>query len=321
MNVSDLNARSRWLPRSRWPGIVAVALGVGVAVAWNVMRPRVVLAAGTPLSSDSDGDGLPNVLEPEFGCDAYHVDTDGDGYSDTEELARRSSPSQSSSIPGNAPASLGLAVTANGLNFRLVTMIYLADGSLTNKTLKLGVIKSSTPVYLPKAALGTSASLTVVPAAVPGQLVAVYESPLSATILRGSGAAAVFSMLSGPGGLKVADAVNLAKISDVVCQRFVLTTQPGGSTGTTLQVSSQQGTGAGGVVFKPIAGGSPPATWTPGEICNQTTSLVGYSGAAAIEEVVAAGCESGWDAYCDPTCSASVGTTITILDPAVLVGG
>lgn len=312
-------AFSRRHPWGRWSAVAAIALGAGAAIAWNVLQPRVVHAAGLPTGSDSDGDGLPDKLELAHGCDPYLVDSDFDGVSDAEEFARHSSPSNGSQLPGASAASVGMGITANGAKLRFVTAIYIADGVLNDKQLKLGVVKSSTPVYLPKTALGTSTNVTVVPASVPGQLVLVYEAPITAAILRG-GDASIFSVLTGPGGVKAADAVNLALIDSTFCQRFILTTQSGGSPGTTLQTSPHGG-GAGGVVFKPVGGSSPPATWTPGEICNQTTQLVGYSGGAAVQEVVGAYCETGWDAYCDPSCAASVGTTITLLDPAVLVGG
>jgi hypothetical protein len=119
--------------------------------------------------------------------------------------------------------------------------------------------------------------------------------------------------------MKIADAVNLVRIDGVVCQRFLLIDTPGGSPGTTLQVSGS--THAGGVVIQPIGGTTAPATWSAGEICSQSTQFVGFVGGAAIEEVVEAHCESGWDAYCDPGCAASVGSTITLVDPGVLVGG
>lgn len=38
------------------------------------------------LKSDSDSDGLEDILEIAFGTDPHNVDTDGDGYSDKEEL-------------------------------------------------------------------------------------------------------------------------------------------------------------------------------------------------------------------------------------------
>ncbi len=318
MSGSDLGADAHRASWARWSSIAALALGVGAAVAWNLSRPRVVHAAVVGASADADGDGLPNTLEHALGTDPYLVDSDADGISDSEEFARHSSPSKSWDTPGSATASIGMGITLEGVSLRTVTVIYLADGDLNSKVLKLGLVSKGLPVYLPKVVMGSVSNLTIVPASIPGQLVAVYDCPISPAVLRATGSASLFSILTGPGGVKVADAVNISRLSGAICQRFVLTTQTGGSPGMTMQVA---GPISGGTVFRPIGGSSPPATWTPGEICNQGTQLVGYSGGASVQEVVSANCESGWDAFCDPSCAASVGSTITILDPAVLVGG
>jgi len=44
-------------------------------------------------------------------------------------------------------------------------------------------------------------------------------------------------------------------------------------------------------------------------------------GPVIVQEVVDAGCEEGWDAYCDPGCAATIGTTVETLDPGALIGG
>ncbi|MCE9593024.1 MAG: thrombospondin type 3 repeat-containing protein [Planctomycetes bacterium] len=323
MSGSDLCASShrihggQW---ARWSTAVAIALGVGAAIAVHAASPRVVNATTLPVASDPDGDGLSTDLELAFGTDPYNVDSDGDGVSDAEELARHSSPTNSSDLPGSATASVGMGVTAYGAGVKVISAVYVADGTLNAKSLKLGLVKSATPVTLPKSALGSDTKLTVVPASTPGQLVVVYECPVSASVFRtSSGAVSLYSLLTGPSGLKVADAINLVRIDGVLCQRLVLTTQSGGSPGNSIQVAGPLQTG--GVVFKPIGGGTAPATWAPGAICSQTTKLVGYSGGSSVNEVTAASCETGWDAFCAPSCAASVGSTVMILDPAVLVGG
>ena len=75
--------------------------------------------------------------------------------------------------------------------------------------------------------------------------------------------------------------------------------------------------------FQRPVGGSPiPDGWVSGSLCFQQVEVVGFSGPVVKQEVIAAGCQDGWDGYCDPAgCDASVGTTFETLDPGVLLGG
>jgi hypothetical protein len=81
------------------------------------------------------------------------------------------------------------------------------------------------------------------------------------------------------------------------------------------------GTGVKGV-YKPLGPGSQPqpVQSTPGQICAQTTVVVGVLGAVITEEIIAADCVPGWDAHCSAGCQGTVGGTIRFVDPATLLG-
>ena len=65
----------------------------------------------------------------------------------------------------------------------------------------------------------------------------------------------------------------------------------------------------------------PPALWSLGQICYQKSSPVGAAGMLVTHEVTRADCMDNWDAACPSTCTSSVGTTFTDIDPLALIGG
>jgi hypothetical protein len=67
----------------------------------NPLDPRS--KPGTPApGGDSDSDGVPESLEALYGLDPENSDTDGDGFSDGEELAAMTNPKNPESNPGEA---------------------------------------------------------------------------------------------------------------------------------------------------------------------------------------------------------------------------
>ncbi|WP_158058199.1 hypothetical protein [Halorussus halophilus] len=70
--------------------LLVVATGVGTAFALDVDGDGIAgtdeLGETNPFSGDTDGDGLDDDTEYEFGSDPTVADTDGDGLSDREEL-------------------------------------------------------------------------------------------------------------------------------------------------------------------------------------------------------------------------------------------
>lgn len=295
--------------------LAALALGSFAAMALWFADPPVVHALGTA-DTDSDADGLSDHLEQAIGTDPYIGDSDLDGFGDSEEYARHSSPVKHWETPRDEDVSLGMGATSESNGLHAITTMYVKDGTLTGKTITFGVMVAGKMTTLPTGYWTANSTLTTVPAAVPGELVAVLDVKLNPALLRRTGSGSIWTILSGPGVI-AADALNLTEHSGIVLQRLNLVTQPGGSPGTQMVVPQ-----ANGAVFRPLGGTAPPPSWSAGAICNQTTDVVGYSGATVTEEVTSAACETGWDSYCDTAnCSASVGTTIQTIDPAVLAGG
>lgn len=58
------------------------------------------------IDPDSDGDGIPDLLEHLLGTNLLNVDTDGDGFSDLEEILAGTNPLLSGSYPGRDPSIL-----------------------------------------------------------------------------------------------------------------------------------------------------------------------------------------------------------------------
>lgn len=264
---------------------------------------------------DDDGDGLSTTLELVIGTDPFFPDSDVDGYADAEEYARHSDPISPWSTPLNAEVSVGMGATKSPDGIHAIAVMYVQDGDISDNQLSLGMMINGVMMPIPAFVIGTP-TITTVPTCVPGELVLVYEYVLNPCIMRRTGEASIFTTL-GAGTTVGADALNLKLSATVVLQRLEVVSEPGNSPGTTV-MSSQS---AGGSVFRPLGGSMIPAGWTAGEICSQTTTTVGYTGAAVTQEVTSASCQGGWDAYCDPGCAATVGTTIHTVDPGVLAGG
>lgn len=82
--------------------------------------------------ADSDGDGLTNRSEYEWGTDPNNPDTDGDGVSDGEEAAAGSSPTNASSKPQAARVlasmqEIDFAMAAGGANPDPVTLLLMSS--------------------------------------------------------------------------------------------------------------------------------------------------------------------------------------------------
>jgi hypothetical protein len=297
------------------------ALSAAVGAAWwaaGVGGEQVLHAQGDP-SLDSDGDGLLDRLEVVIGTSAAAADSDGDSFSDAEELARHSDALDAACIPSGAGSSIGMDAFQDELGVHAVTVVYLHDGRTRGKVINFGGRIGTSMAPVSQQALRGGASARVLPAR-NGEAKLLVLDPLfdPQTVILGRGFS-LFATLSAAGSYLAADACNLAVIGFDI---FELVPAPGVSlpSGPAQTGSTGGGIGIGGV-YRPIGPGDGSPNYVQGEICAQTTVIVGVIGAVVTQEVVAADCVPGWDAHCTPGCEATVGTTLKAVDPAALIGG
>jgi hypothetical protein len=152
--------------------------------------------------------------------------------------------------------------------------------------------------------------------AVPGSKVLVVDPVVASSSVQQLGSMSFFATLSYQGQNVAAGVLNLAAVDGEFFEH-VITAFRDPATGANFTF----GSGIKGV-YKPItAGPGPqPIQSTPGQICAQTTVVVGVLGAVVTEEVIAAACVPGWDAHCSGGCDGTVGSTVKFIDPGALVG-
>lgn len=293
-----------------------LTLGVvcSVALLAASLRPRGLDASGGAYESDPDRDGLVSAQEAVLGTSPTCFDSDGDGYSDAEELARKSSPLDPASTPGPKDLEIGMTLRGQGGLLYLVAAIYAAEGGLQGTTLSFGVLAGDRLVGLAPHSFLAAGRVVVVPGSAPGSRVAVLEVPIHPAAVHAIGELTFMGMVgrASTGTVVAADARTIHSDGTLV---YLLQNHVGATSGMV-----QQGPGS---VYLPIPpGGSNdiPVTATPGEICFQATQVVGVVGPVLVQEVVSADCLSDWDAHCRPDCAATVGDTFRAVDPTVLVG-
>ena len=312
--------------QQRWAALAWHCAPVGLALfaltAWTarilaterVLPPlHAATGSGTP-GGDLDGDGLDDALEHRLGTDAGSYDTDRDGFSDSEEIARGSSPLHAGSLPGPDPVSLSLEAYQSGGPLKLVTVLYAADGDPASKALGMGarvgtgVRKTPLSFFLQKA---TTVSLK---GAESGSSVLVIDAPVDPLLVYRFGSLSFFTTVSNAGKVVDAGVVNVAWKEGILLE-YVTEPYPGPA--PARLAGEPQATGH----YEPIDPGSVPKDWIPDQICYQIMTVAASVGPVVIQEVVEAQCEEGWDAFCDPACPATVGTTVESLDPGALIGG
>ncbi len=292
-------------------GCFAAAAPAGKPVRAAQVQP------GTPqeqIDPDTDGDGLSDPLEAILGTNPAGVDTDSDGFSDAEELARQSDPGNRSSFPGSEASGVGIAVTAHDGSLHAVSALYFQDGSLSDKTFQLGAMIHGNVVNIDPSRYG-NALLHIVPSSDPSAVVAVLDARLPQNPLLLAGSMSLFSTVAGADGVvTAASVIDLVALDGVVMERQLsyFSAAPGST--------PQTGAGAGGL-YRPL-GGSIPATWNEGQVCAQSLAVVGVEGPVVTQEVEDAGCEDSLEGACSPGgCSATIGTTVRVMDPLALIGG
>ena len=314
LESASVQCESAWSPSRSLTsalGWIAIgALGVCLAVGSSPSHTLHAATAARP-ATDLDMDGLADALELRLGTAADEADTDSDGFSDGEELARGSLPTSPNSTPSPDPVGVGLQVYQVGGPLQLVSIFYVGDGNLQTKSISMGARVGSAVRTAPVSYFTKGAQFTTLAGSEVGSSVVVIDAPIQPQLVQRFGSMSFFTTLSNQGKVASAGVVNV--VWKGILLEYVVESYP-----TAVQ------TGQGGFTtgrYEPIDPGSIPVDWTPDAICAQGMTIAASVGPVVIQEVVEASCETGWDAYCDPGCPATVGTTVETLDPGALIGG
>ena len=331
MSVNPSNRRApsrRWIQLSRlWssaalPLASLAALGL-LAVSFSSNTRAVsggVVHASKRVFTDPDGDGLSDAQEKVLGTSSLHADTDGDGFSDLEEVARPSDPTSSVFTPLPTEVDLGMTARGEAGENRVLIAVYLADGDPLNKEIQVGVAVAGRLIPLPPEDYAPGTTYRLIPARTVGEAILVLDLPIDMSLVHVFGSMSVFASLHLPGESQAsaADAVDLAGTDGVPSLAW-------GATERLRALPLLLGHTGNGSIYTPIppdGEGTIPHTWAAGEICYQTSMVVGsHPGGIIVHEVIDAACISDWDGYCRSDCESSTGTTFETFDPLGLVGG
>lgn len=309
--------------------IVLVVSGGGVL--WSSIARQPALGATVHSTDDADADGLVYEQEHVLGTSSNASDTDADGFSDLEEVARKSSPISMGSTPAVAQAlSVGMTIHAESDGLHALIALYMTDHDARNKSLTLGYYAHNHIVMMSNGYIAAHASLRMLPAANASSSIALIDLSIDPSLVVALGDVTLFAMAAPPGAgqITTAASVHLVAIggTPVYCMPNPRLPQssvsgvsiPAGSGSIYVPLIPQvNGGGTGG------GGGSngAPASWAAGEVCFQRAAPIGISGAVITNEIIAADCVGGWDGFCPPSCSSTVGSTYKTVDPIALIGG
>jgi len=320
MNAMQPSRVARW---SVATGLVALAVAAGYAVLESPdAAPQLpVLHASTPGGPDSDGDGLPDLVELRLGTSLDRADSDGDGYWDAEEVARQSNPVNKKSIPVSIPASVGMGIYEKNSTLHPVVAIYIADGDIRSASLKLGLRVNTLMRDMPIGYFSKGATLKNTPTFNAQSKVLVYDLTMPASHVKRFGDLSVYSKVDYRGSIISADALNLWTSGGVIVESQITGYHTPAQQPSLATLNVGQGSTG---VYTPLGGSStsaPAPAWQSGMVCAQSMVVVGVVGSVVVQEVVGADCEAGWESYCDAGCAATVGQTVNMVDPVALVGG
>lgn len=276
-------------------------------------------AANPPPATDTDGDLLSDAQEHVLGTSASVVDSDGDGFSDLEEFARGSSPLFASQVPSNT-TSVRIAMTAHTNGDGKVHIVVAMHSTLQNPRqiqLTFGAQVDQRVFTMSPSWLATHSTLTVGTGSAQS-LLTLVDVPFEIAPILAAGHMTFFaSVCLGPGGTAIsADTVRLQNVDGVVALVAPPRPLPSPSGGPTPL--------SPGSIYVPLpvnGPGSVPSSWSAGSVCFQRSSPVAVNGAVVTQEIVSASCVEGFDGYCPPSCSSSVGQTYSTVDPIGLIGG
>jgi len=279
---------------------------------------------------DVDGDGLVFAQEHILGTSPISSDSDHDGYSDLEEIARHTSPTNINSRPDPAKRlGVGMAAHAQSDGVHVLVSVFMSDMNLRAKQLEIGLYGHNQMLPLSNTFLAQHATLSYHAASLASGCVALIDIVLDPAMVQAAGHLTVWARagIVGSGAPTAAATVHLLSISGVIVWAMPVQ-RPGASEtkdGADLVymplIPAPSGGGSGGNGSGSGGGGGAPGTWEPGQICFQHSTTVGADGASTVNEVVSAACVAGWDGFCPPSCTSSVGSTFRTVDPLVLIGG
>lgn len=282
-----------------------------------MLEPARLHAAEASVSDDADGDGLLDQLELKLGTSVDEFDSDGDGYSDAEEVARGSHPTRLQSIPAAGEVALNIEAYQDANAIHAFTAVYFADGDLRSRAFSVGLLVGDQMASKPLESFRGTREIAVIAGKRPGSKIVLLDPVVPTCVVEQTGSFSFFATLAAGGQFVAADALNLYIVDGLIFEHVVVAFH---GNGQAPEVAV--GMGIGGV-YQPLGSGSgsQPNNVTDGEICAQTTVIVGVTGAVITQEVVAAECVPGWNAYCSRGCDNTVGATQKIIDPATLIGG
>jgi hypothetical protein len=298
-----------------------VLLAAGTLLGLSV-RGQSGLRADAAPGSDLDGDGLLDKQEQVLGTALTDADTDNDGYSDLEELARKSSPLLGQFHPDAHDDTIGLGMSCYWSQGKIHATIalYTPESVLHDKTFRVGMLLGERIVMLPTDVLLDRWHVATYRAHDSDAMITVVDFPFSPFLVHRYGSVTAFatSGYSATGVVTAADAAQLIDFSGVVVFCKIDHTPIASWTNMT---NGHQHPTASGLIYVPFGEEDGPLDWTPGAICYQVLEVVGTSGGLITQEVVSAECVDGWEGSCPPSCPDTVGTTSTTVDPLRLIGG
>jgi hypothetical protein len=297
---------------------VGLIITAGAFLAFDVGQSSK-LSASVATDPDSDGDGLTDRQEHVLGTLTSSVDSDQDGYPDAEELARNTSPIYPQFFPESPGISVGLTAHGERDGLHAVAAIYLPTGDYQDVDVRIGTLVGRRLLFVPQALFLANSSVNFTSAHDPRAAVALIDFKFDRDWVLVPGHLTMFVTVAraSNGNVIAANVIDLFNIGGIVTLAM---TDP--AQNHSLRVGRGRTAGPG-TIYRPLtgAGDDVPTGWAADQICYQTSQAVAVDGAMITNEVVTADCESGWDGSCPPTCSSSVGTTYTSVDPVILVGG
>lgn len=267
---------------------------------------------------DEDSDGLLFRQERILETSPSAADSDLDGFGDAEELARKTSPVNALVYPQGGAIGLGITARGDRDGLHALVAVYVPDSNYRGLDVKVGTLVGIRPRFVRQSYLDTHTQLEFVAGAGSSSTVALLDIRFPRSWVDATGHLTLFATVSleGTGRTEAAASMDLFNVGGVVVLAMPDPSYvpPQGTAG------SPQGPTT---LYKPLtlANGEPPAGWTLGEVCSQTSQTVMVGGAVVVHEISSAECQGGWEGACPPDCSSSVGSTFMTVDPVILVGG